>query len=166
MAQPVYQLPHPDGVEYVDWLRTASQEEYLEALRLHNQWQEEIKAMPFNNETNQNRVEKMCEIVGHLHKSANSNKPTQEDIDELFGPLLDRLEEIGALGGAEEPDPAPRENVPTEEVVKSTTTKASGGTKPREDLVRLDIIKNAPIEEIPGLLSVMATRLDQEMFED
>ncbi|MEM0934794.1 MAG: hypothetical protein AAGJ91_02680 [Pseudomonadota bacterium] len=51
--------------------------------------------MAFDNPTNAGRVEKMIEILGHIDKSAKSNRASQSVIATLLGPLWDELASVG-----------------------------------------------------------------------
>ncbi|MEM9043494.1 MAG: hypothetical protein AAGC81_02280 [Pseudomonadota bacterium] len=58
---------------------------------------------------NQSRVSRMCEALGHIEKSAASQKATQEEIATLLAPVIEKLAELGLSAGAgaatEEPVP-------------------------------------------------------------
>ena len=62
--------------------------------------------MPFQNDTNHGRVQKIMEILGLLAKSADSNNASMDEIRELLKPLLDGLAPFLPQGNQETPEAA------------------------------------------------------------
>lgn len=62
--------------------------------------------MPFQNDTNHGRVQKIIEILGLIEKSATSNNVSMEEVTELLKPLLDGLAPFLPQGNQEAPEPA------------------------------------------------------------
>lgn len=62
--------------------------------------------MSFDNPSNRGRALKIIDILGHVEKSAKSNRASAEDVADMLAPVIDRLRQIGALppeGGAAGP---------------------------------------------------------------
>lgn len=68
--------------------------------------------MPFNNETNDKRVKKICYLMDLVLVSADSNKADTQEIKAMIAPLSKMLLEHGIAPtrwSEDQPDPAPRQ---------------------------------------------------------
>lgn len=53
--------------------------------------------MGFENDTNRGRVQKMIETLHLISKSAQSNRASEDEVNEMIRPLLDELDLLGAV---------------------------------------------------------------------
>lgn len=138
----------------------------------------------FHTATNEKRVDKMVEALGHLKKSAVSNKATKVEIGQLFAPFFEAYDELMADGKGD----APVENV-TQAIMHDVMTgsgpdfnsregdlvPAADGT-PRERGANPDtrtplwssikvMAEQAPLEDLGQAVAVYATRLDDALYE-
>ena len=111
----------------------------------------------FRTPTNVGRIDKMISIVGLLAASAGSNKATDEELAELFEPLLVQLRSLNLL------DAAPAR--------LDTTAPARGGCsappapthKPSNWATIHDMAQNAPLADLTTAMAVFLNRLDEEL---
>lgn len=108
--------------------------------------------MSFQNTTNESRIRKMLETIGHIETSARSNRASEEEIKALFEPLFLKLVEIGAIGTTS-PDPAP---------TVSPGKWASDRNPPQWATVR-DMAAEANLKDLTFAMAVYLNRIDEDL---
>lgn len=101
----------------------------------------------FDNTTNRNRVEKIVEILGHLDKSAKSNRASQEEVAEMLAPVTQKLPkgmDVSIPGLDEAPAPVRTSKVPTHIQIREAA-------------------QNASLKDLTWAMAVFMTRIDEEL---
>lgn len=120
----------------------------------------------FINDTNAGRIAKMRDTVALLAKSAKSNKAPTEEIREVFAPLIEALDNIGAIassGAAPEPEPSGlrQDGLPVPDHLKKGSAYEA---RPTWVDVR-QMCEEAPLEHLTVALAVYMNRVDDALRE-
>lgn len=122
----------------------------------------------FANDTNTNRVAKMCDTLALIQKSARSNKASDEDVRGLLTPLLEVLSEMNAFhsGGAvpEPPELPLLGEVAVRAAPPDHVRVERGGDTPIWVSVR-QMCQEAPLSELTTALAVYMNRVDEALHD-
>lgn len=115
--------------------------------------------------TNKGRVDKITEIVGHLQKSVNANKPTPDEVWQLLQPAIDS---ISALCGAEAQQPDRAEAPEAPAVQEPSQPDVPGGAwadkhHPARWATIHDMAAQAPLDELTIAMRVYLNRIEEEL---
>ncbi len=105
----------------------------------------------FFTDTNKGRVKNIDKLLGHLIKSAKSNRADASQIAELFAPLEQSFAELGLSVGSDATPPP----VASEQAVRGAPPPASGTATIRT------IVDQATSSELTWALAAIANRLDE-----
>ena len=112
--------------------------------------------MAFANASNRKRVDKMCELLDFVEKSASSNGATDTDVGFMLVPFLQRIEQYGGIAPTSAPDSAIEEP-------KFPPRRVGVSAPPWANV--LDMAREASLPDLQGAMAIFLNRLDDHFTE-
>ncbi len=110
---------------------------------------------------NAGRAEKIVGFIEMIAKSARSQRPSAEEITETLSPVIQALDAFAREFGAPMPPDVPA-SAPER---PAQAPSPAGGQTPRAWADAVQMAREAPLGAAAAALGVIATRLEQEIWE-